>query len=111
MLVWMLHIGRAHHPGPFAGWGREEHLSIEFVNVGGWLNNGDMALDSCAQFLTVAEHRLIPARAGYIGHQLRSVDRQSVWAPACQEQISGGVGVIGLCGALLSASSLVTSRV
>ena len=30
-------------------------LSIEFINVGGWLTFGDLALDSCAQFLAVAE--------------------------------------------------------
>ena len=38
-------------------------LSIEFANVGGWLTSGDLALDSCAQFLAVAEHRLILSRA------------------------------------------------
>ena len=70
-----------------------------------------MALDSCAQFLFVAEHRLIPARARSIGHQLRKADRQSVWALACQDPLSGGhagVGVISLGGAPLSAPSLVT---
>ena len=30
---------------------------------GGWLTSGDLALDSCTQFLAVAEHRLIPSRA------------------------------------------------
>ena len=58
----MFHIGRARHPWPgprsFTG-----QLSIEFVIVGGWLTCGDLALDSCAQFLAVAEHRLIPSRA------------------------------------------------
>ena len=38
-------------------------LSVEFINVGGWLVSGDFALDSCAQFVAVAEHRLIPSRA------------------------------------------------
>ena len=38
-------------------------LSIEFVNVGGWLTSGDLAMDSSVQFLAVAEHRLIPSRA------------------------------------------------
>ena len=71
VICWMLHIGRARHPGPgprdiFPG-----QLSIEFINVGGWLTSGDLALDSCAQFLAVAEHRLIPSRARSIGHQLR----------------------------------------
>ena len=69
-------------------------------------------LDSCAQFLAVAEHRLIPARARSLGHQLRKADRHSVWAHACQDQLSGGhtgVGVISLCGPPLSAPSLVTT--
>ena len=51
----MLHIGRA------------GTLDLALVilllvsfNVGGWLTSGDLALDSCAQFLAVAEHRLIP---------------------------------------------------
>ena len=62
-------------------------------------------------FLAVAEHRLIPASARSIGHQLRKACRQSVCAPACQGQLPGGhagVGVISLCGASLCAPSLVT---
>ena len=43
-IVWIFHIGRARHPGP------GPRLSIEFVNVGGWLTYGDLALDSRAQF-------------------------------------------------------------
>ena len=96
----MLHVGRARHPGPVAGKGTQGRLSVEFDHIGGWLTNGDMALDSCAQVLAVAEQRLIPARARSIGHQLRKVGCRSVWAPACQDQIScghAGVGVISLC--------------
>ena len=103
LVVWMLHIVRAWHPGPLSG-----RMSFEFVNVGSWLANGDMALDSCA--LAVAEHRLIPARARSMSHQLRKADR-SAWAPASQDQLSGGhagVGVVSLGGAPLSAPSLVT---
>ena len=59
----MLHIGRARHPGPGPRVFTPDQLSIEFVNVGGWLTHGDLALDSCAQFLAIAEHRLIPSRA------------------------------------------------
>ena len=44
----MLHIGRARHPGPGPRVFLPGQLSIEFVNVGGWLTSGDMALDSCA---------------------------------------------------------------
>ena len=56
----------------------------------GWLTSGDLALDSCAQFLAVAEHRLIPSRARSVGHQLRKAGHHSIWAPACQDKIAGG---------------------
>ena len=83
LVVWMLRIGRAAHLGPVSGKGSQGRLSVEFVNVGGWLTHGAMALDSCAQFLAVAEHKLIPGRARSIRHQLRKAGRQAVWAPAC----------------------------
>ena len=89
LVIWMLHKGRAKHPGLVAGKSPQDRLSVEFVDVGG-LTNEDAALDSCAQFLAVAEHGLIPVRARSVGHQLRELGRQSVWAPACQDQISGG---------------------
>ena len=57
VILWMFHIGRARHPGPGPRSFTLGQLSIEFVNVGGWLTYGDLALDSCAQFLAVAEHR------------------------------------------------------
>ena len=107
----MLHNERVRHPGPVVGKSPVYHLSVEFVNVAGLLTNGDMALDSGAPFLAVAEHRLIPARAWSIGDQLRKAGLHSVGAPAFQDQISvghAGVGVISLLGALLSAPSLIT---
>ena len=70
-------------------------------------------MDSCAQFLAVAEHRLIPARARSVGHQLRKAGHYSVWAPAYQDKIAGGhagVGVISLGGAPLSLPSFVTPQ-
>ena len=109
----MLHIGRARHPGPGPRSFTPGQLSIEFVNVGGWLTHGDLALDSCAQFLAVAEHRLIPSGARSICHQLRAAARQSVWSPACQDQVAGGhagVGVVSLGGASLSLPSFVTPQ-
>ena len=88
-------------------------LSIEFVNVGGWLTHGDLALDSCAQFLAVAEHRLIPSRALSFCHQLRRAGHHSVWSPACQDHVAGGhawVGVDSLAGPpLLSPPLLLIS--
>ena len=98
----MFHIGRARHPG---------EMSIEFANVGGWLTSGDLAWDSCAQFLAVAEHWLIPSRAC---HQLRKAGHHSVWAPACQDRIAGGhagVGVVSLGGASLISPFLCHSSV
>ena len=71
VLFWVLCIGRARHPGPGLRVFTPSQLSIEFANVGGWLTSGDLALDSCAQFLAAAEHRLIPSRARSICHQLR----------------------------------------
>ena len=68
---------------------------------------------SCAQFLAVAEHRLIPSRARSFGHQLRRAGHHSIWAPACQDKIAGGhagVGVISLGGAPLSLPSFVTPQ-
>ena len=88
-------------------------LSVEFINIGGWLTSGDLALDSCAQFLAVAGHRLIPSRARSICHQLHRAGHHSVWAPACQDKIAGGhagVGVISLGGAPLSLPSFVTPQ-
>ena len=109
----MLHIGRAGHPGPGQRSFTPGQLSIEFVNVGGWLISGDLALDSCTQFLAVAEHRLIPSRARSICHQLRKAGHHSVWAPACQDRIAcghAGVAVVSLGGAPLSLPSFVTPQ-
>ena len=84
---------------------------MEFANTGGWLNHGDMAMDSGAQFLAVAEHRSIPARSRYVGNHLHRARYQSVWAPACQEHFAGGpggVGVVSLGGAPLAVPTFAT---
>ena len=112
VICWMLHICRARHPGPGPRSFIPDQLSIEFINIGGWLTSGDLAMDSCAQFLAVAEHRLIPSRARSIGHQLRMAGHHSIWAPACQDKIAGGhagVGVISL-GGLFHLLSLLSFR-
>ena len=56
VILWMFHIGRARHPRPSPRDFPPGQLSVEFINVDGWLTSGDLALDSCAQFLAVAEH-------------------------------------------------------
>ena len=63
-MAWMLHIGRARHPGPGQRSFSPGQLSVEFVNV---VDLWDLALDSCAQFLAVAEHRSIPPGVRSIG--------------------------------------------
>ena len=110
----MLHIGRARLPGPGKRFFTPGQLSVEFVNVGGWLTHGDLALDSCAQFLAVAEHKLILSRARPVCHQLRKAGHHSVWSPAWQDQVAGGhagVGGVSLGGASLSLSLLYYSSV
>ena len=92
----MLHIGSACHPGPGRSIYTPGQLSVEFVIVGGWLTYGDLALDSCAQFLAAAEHRLISSRARSICHELQKAGYQSVWAPACQDQVAGGHAGVGV---------------
>ena len=54
-LVWHLWLGRARHPGPGS-------VGIEVFNVGGWLTNGDFAVETSTVFLRVTEHRLVSAR-------------------------------------------------
>ena len=106
----MLSIGRARHPGPCTS-SCLSGFSIEFLNVGGWLSRGDLALESSAHFLAVAEHRLVPARARTVT-TLRQARRFSVWAPSCQDVTPGGhaaVGVISLHGASLSLPTLLDS--
>ena len=63
--------------------------------------------------LAVAEHRLIPSRARSVCHQLRKAGHQSVWSPACQDQVAGGhagVRVVSLGGAPLTLSSFNTPQ-
>ena len=79
--------------------------------VDGFLR-GDLALESSAHFLAIAEHRLVPARARAVTTQLRQARRSSVWAPSCQDVTPGGhagVGVISLHGAPLSLPTLLDS--
>ena len=81
----MLRIGEARHPGPRCP--LPDRLSIECVDVGCWLSNGDLAVQSVASFLSVVEHRLIPAIPG--GH--------------------AGVGVVSIQGAPSTLPSFCTA--
>ena len=113
VLLWVLYIGRARHSGPGPRVFNPGELSIEFATIGGWLTYGDLALDSCAQFLAVAGHRVIPSRARSVCHQLRRAGFHSVWAPACKDRIAGGhagVVIVSLVGAPLSLPSIVTPQ-
>ena len=111
LLVWMLSVGRARHPGPGTS-SYPPGFSIEFLNVGGWLSKGDLALESSAHFLAIAEHRLVLARARAVTTQLRKARRSSARASSCQNVTPGGhagVGVISLHGAPLSFPTLLDS--
>ena len=59
LLFWMLLKRRARHPGPARPSG-PHGISVEFINVGGWLSKSDLALDSQAHFLPITEHRAHP---------------------------------------------------
>ena len=81
------HIGRARHPGPGPRVFTPGELSIEFAQYW-WLVDllVILALDSCAPFLAVAEHRLIPSRArSMLVTNFSRAGFHSVCAPACQE--------------------------
>ena len=107
-MLWLLWIGRARHPGPFSG-----SMTVEVVNVGGWLTHGDMVLETHVDFLAVVEHRLVPARVRGEWARLRARGASSVWSPASQESSHvghGGVGVISLRGPPLSLPASATAQ-
>ena len=60
--AWMQSIGRSRHPGPEIPH-HAPQMSVEFLDLGGWLSHNGLALVSQAQFLAVADHLLFPARA------------------------------------------------
>ena len=100
----------ARHPGPPS---QPRHLCLEFLNVGGWLTHGDLALAAGVDFLAVAEHRLIPARVRSEWSRLKVKGLPSVWARASQASShvgNAGVGVVSLRGAPLALPTFVTSQ-
>ena len=106
LIFWHFWAGRARHPGPPS---QPFSVSLEFLNVGGWLTHGDLALDAGVDFLAVAEHRLIPARVRSEWSRLKGKGLPSVWAPASQDSShvgNAGVGVVSLRGAPLASSFL-----
>ena len=110
MILWHLWIGRARHPGPAS---LHRYVGVEFLNVGGWLTYGDLALEVGVDFLAVAEHRLIPARIRSEWSRLKGKGLASIWAPACQESShvgNAGVGVISLRGAPLALPTFATAQ-
>ena len=110
LIFWHFWAGRARHPGPPS---QPQHFSLEFLNVGGWLTHGDLALGGGVDFLAVAEHRLIPARVRSEWSRLRSKGLSSIWAPASQDSShvgNAGVGVVSLRGAPLALPTFVTAQ-
>ena len=81
--------------------------------MGGWLTCRDVAMDSCAQFLAAAEHRLFPSRARSIGHLLRKAGHHSVWAPPVRIRLlagHAGVGVVSFGAAPLALPTFATTE-
>ena len=108
LILWHFWAGRARHPGPPS---QPHSVSLEFLNVGGWLTHGDLALDAGVDFLAVAEHRLIPARVRSEWSRLRGKGLSSIWAPASQDSShvgNAGVGVVCLRGAPLALPTFAT---
>ena len=109
LVSWYLWIGRAKNPGPDSS----QHLSVEVLNVGGWLTHSDLALGAEVDFLAVTEHRLIPARVRSEWARLRAKGVASVWAPASQDAShvgNAGVGVVSLRGAPLALPACATAQ-
>ena len=103
-LVWHLWLGRARHPGPGS-------VGIEVKNVGGWLTNGDLAVETSADFLCVTEHRLVSARARSEWKRLRDKSISSIWSPPSQGLSvvgNAGVGVVSLKVAPLALPTFAT---
>ena len=110
LIFWHLWIGRARHPGPTS---LPHHVGVEFLNIGGWLTHGDLALEVQVDFPAVAEHRLIPAGVRSEWSRLRKKGLASVWAPASQDSShvgNAGVGVVSLRGAPISLPTFATAQ-
>ena len=80
LILWHLWIGRARHPGPPS---LPRHVGDEFLNLGGWLTQGDFALEVGVDFLAVVEHGLIPARVRSKWARIKGKGLASTCAPAC----------------------------
>ena len=95
----MLHIGRARHPGPGVSGDLVDHLSR--LSLSTLVVDLLMVIPMLSSWLWLSTGKSCQGKV-----YLRKAGCQSVWAPACQNQISdgrAGVGVIRLRGALLSA--------
>ena len=79
----MLAIGRARHPGPVCP--SSNRLNIKFLNIGGWLAHGNLRLDCKADFLAVAELKLIPAGTRAFSNELGSYPDSQRLGP-CQSR-------------------------
>ena len=110
LILWYFWAGRARHPGPPS---LPRHFGIEFLNVGGWLTHGDLALGAGVDFLAVAEQRLIPATVRSEWSSLRRKGFSSIWAPASKDSShvgNAGVGVVSMRGAPLALPTPATAQ-
>ena len=110
LILWHFWVERARHPGPpFL----PRHVGLEFLDVGGWLTQGDLALGSGIDFLAVAEHRLIPTKVRSEWSRLRRKGFSSVWATASQGSShvgNAGVGFVSMRGAPPALPTFATAQ-
>ena len=76
VIFWHLWTGRAKKPGPAS-----QGAAVEVFNVGGWLTDGDFALEAEVDYLAVVEHRLIPAGVRSEWSLLKTRGLASIWSP------------------------------
>ena len=84
--------------------------AVEVFNVGSWLTDGDKALEAGVDFLSVVEHRLIPA---WVRSTWARKGLASIWAPACQVSShvgNAGVGVVSMRGAPVALPTFATAQ-
>ena len=81
-------------------WYDPPNIRVQFLDLGGWLSGGHLALEPQARFLAVADHWLIPARVGAVSLHGALLSLPSTVTPSFTE---GGVPFWAMvCSSLIS---------
>ena len=100
--------GGARQPGP-----GPPGVAVEVFNVGGWLTDGDFALETEVDCLIVVEHWLIPAGVRGEWSGLKAKGLASIWAPESQDSSNvgdAGVGVVSMRSAPVAVPTFATAQ-